>query len=467
MAATQEPQVQPTLVPTMGLGALVIFGIGDMLGSGIYALIGKAAGAMGNAIWLAFLTSMAAAVLTGLSYASLGSRYPRAAGAAYVTQRAFHWPFLSYLVGLAVAASGLTSFATQSRAFSGYLMGLLGQPAAGDERLIWPILAFIGLLTLVNLRGIKESTWLNLVCTTVEVSGLLIVIVAGLRYWGGVNYLETPPGVDGLGLSMVLSGGVLTFFSFIGFEDMINVVEEVKDPRRTFPRGVIFALAGATMLYLAVSISAVSAMPHALLAQSEEPLVDVVRHAAPGFPPVIFSFISLFAITNTALLNYIMGSRLLYGMAHQGLVPRWLGSVHPTRRTPHKAILTLMAIALGLALWQNVGNLAKATSVLLLSVFVVVNAALVILKRRPGEPPGAFEVPVLVPAGGIVICAALLLNRVLAAVSANERAPELTITALLLGGIAVLYAVVRPSNVTEETLAELADGIAEPGDAMP
>ncbi|NUQ01963.1 MAG: amino acid permease, partial [Armatimonadetes bacterium] len=322
---------RPTLARTMGLGALVIYGVGDMLGAGIYALIGKVAGAMGNAIWLAFVISMLAALLTGLSYASLGSRYPRAAGAAYVTQRAFGRPFLSYLVGLAVMASGLTSFGTQARSFSGYFGDLVaGVPAP------LLILAFIGLLTLVNFWGMRQSTWLNIVCTTVEVSGLLIIIAVGMRFWGAVNYLETPrpEGVPlPLGLPLVLHGAVLTFYSFVGFEDMINVVEEVKDPRRTFPKAVVLALLVVTVVYLAVSITAVSVVPYAELAASKAPLVEVVRRAAPGFPAWLFTAISLFAITNTALLNYIMGSRLLYGMSRQGLLPAFLGRVHPVRRT--------------------------------------------------------------------------------------------------------------------------------------
>jgi amino acid transporter len=426
----------------LGLAGLVAYGVGDMLGSGIYALIGKAAGTMGNAIWIAFLASMVAAVLTGLSYASLGSRYPRAAGAAYVTQRAFGLPLLSYVVGLTVTASGLTSMATQSRAFAGYFSGLVPGIAL-------PILVvgFLALLTLVNFWGMRESTWLNFLCTTVELSGLLVVVAVGVRFWGSVDYLETavpPDGVArGLSLQLVLSGAVLTFFSFVGFEDMINVIEEVKEPRRIFPRGLIISLIVVTLLYVAVSISAVSVVPHAELAASGQPLVDVVRRAAPRFPPALFSFVSLFAILNTALLNYIMGSRLLYGMARQGLVPRFLGVVHSSRRTPHRAILVLFVIAVALALATKIGNLARATSTLLLCVFLVVNGALLVLQRRPGEPR-RFEVPSFVPMLGIVVCAALL---------AHAKRGEVILAAIILAVIFILYAIMRPGAVVEESLA--------------
>lgn len=446
MNTKPEGKQDVALLPTMGLAALVIYGVGDMLGSGIYALIGKAAGVMGNAIWLGFLTSMAAALLTGLSYASLGSRYPRAAGAAYVTQRAFRRSFLSYVVGLAVVASGLTSFATQTRAFAGYFEGLLGVNVSPEVI----ILGFIAVLSFINFWGMREATWLNVVCTTIEVAGLVIVVLVGLRFWGGVNYLETPVSPTGaaaaLGIPLILQGAVLTFYSFVGFEDMINVVEEVKDPRRTFPRAVVLALIITTVIYIAVSVTAVSVLPHAELAASEQPLVDVVRRAAPWFPPAAFSFISLFAITNTALLNYIMGSRMVYGMARQGLVPKALGRVHPARRTPHVAVLALTVVVTVLAFVGDISSLARATSVLLLGVFIVVNGALIVLKMRPSEPQGTLEVPAVVPLGGILVCAALL---------SHATGEALRIAVFLVLGIAALYLVMRPRSVMDEASADL------------
>ncbi|HET9954249.1 MAG TPA: APC family permease [Polyangiaceae bacterium] len=442
-STTPESQSQPALARTMGLWALVIYGVGDMLGSGIYALIGKAAGLMGNAVWLAFVVSMIAALFTGLSYASLGSRYPRAAGAAYVAHRAFGFPLLTYVLGLSVVASGLTSFATQSRAFAGYFLGLTGW---GPSATVLVALGFIAVLTFVNFWGMRESTALNVVCTTVEASGLLIVLLAGLRYWGSVDYLETPiqpNGMSGLSVGLVLQGGVLTFFSFVGFEDMINVAEEVKNPRKNFPLAVVIALAFTTVIYIGISITAVSVVPYAELGHSTQPLVDVVRKAAPGFPPRAFSFIALFAIVNTGLLNYIMGSRLVYGLARQGFVPSFLGRIHRQRRTPHFAILTLMCIVTLLALSGGVAELASATSVLLLTAFIIVNGSLIALKRRKDEPPGAFEIPSFIPALGIVACAAMLLN---------AKGKSVLMAGLLLAVILVLYLVLRPKVVGEPEL---------------
>lgn len=435
----------PTLLRFMGIWNLALYGVGDMLGSGIYGLVGRAAGQLGNAIWVAFVTAMLAAMLTGLSYACLGSRYPRAGGAAYVTHRAFKIPFLSYAIGLAVMASGLTSMATASRVFSGYFQSMFSFHLPIEL----VIVGFILSLTLINFWGIRESMWLNIVCTIIEVGGLVIVVVVGMRHWGSVNYLETPMksnGISGLTLPLVLQGAVLTFYSFVGFEDMLNVSEEVKNPEKTFPIAVILALVLTTVLYIAISITAVSVVPYQELATSKRPLVDVVVRAAPGFPPILFTIISMFAVTNTALLNYIMGSRLVYGMARQGLLPAALAKIHQSRHTPHLAIFTLMALVLTLALSGDISVLAKATSVLLLLSFIFVNCALIVLKGKPEEKRGYFEVPKIVPAVGMVICALLLIN---------AKFDEMKIAVFILLTIGGLYFTVRPKNLSDEKLQSM------------
>jgi amino acid transporter len=420
-----------------------------MVGSGIYATVGKAAGMLGNAVWLAFLVSMAAALVTGLSYACIASRYPRAAGAAFVTHHAFGLAFLSYLVGLTVTASGLTSMATQTNAFADNLQAMVGGP--------WLLLAllFLGAMTLVNLWGIRESMWTNLVCTAVEVGGLIFIIAVGARFWGSIDYLATPRAtfdqqgqlIDrGLSVSMLLGGAVLTFFSFVGFEDMLNVAEEVHQPRRTMPWGIVIALAIVTLLYIGVSVTAVSVVDYRQFAQPGAPLSKIANRAAPWLPARTFDFITLFAVANSMLINYIMGSRLLYGMARQGLLPSLLGRIHAHRRTPHVAILVLFALIVILALSGNVQDLASATALLLLFSFAVVNAALVVLKLRPGEPRGNFEVPIFVPAIGVIINLTLILAR-LTEGGANPRAPY--IAGWILAGISVLYFIIRPPAISE------------------
>jgi APA family basic amino acid/polyamine antiporter len=429
-----------TLARHMGLFSLVVYGVGDMVGAGIYGTIGVAAGVLGNAVWLSFVISMIAALLTGLSYASLGSRYPKAGGAAYITQRAYGLPFLSYVVGLAVAASALTSMAAGAHVFAQTLSGsFLKIPPT------WIIVAFLVLLAAINLAGIRESMWANLVCTLVEVGGLIFVIAVGARYWGDVDYLQAPEGGT-LSATMLLSGAVLTFYAFIGFEDMLNVSEEVKNPERNIPLGIVCAVGIATLLYIAISITAVSVVEPRLLADPARgaALAQITAKAAPWLPAWIYNAITLFAVANTVLLNYVMGSRLLYGMAKQGLIPAFLGKVHGKTRTPHFAIGILGAIVLGLAFAGNIKELASATSLLLLTCFCLVNGALLVLKHRQDEPPGQWEVPAFVPALGVLVCAGLIAAR-LFTVKTETRAP--LIACAILAGISALYFVLKPKTI--------------------
>jgi amino acid transporter len=456
-----------TLARNMGLFALVVYGVGDMVGSGIYATIGQSAGKLGNAVWLAFLASMVAALLTGLSYASISSRYPRAAGAAYVTSRAFRRPFLAYLVGLAVTASGMTSMATSSNAFADAFRKLL-DPQDRFGWLPWVLLVgFLAAITFLNFWGIRESLWGNLLCTTVEVGGLLLIIVLGMKYWGSVDYLELPPAAPAAGdggllrlPSLVLAGAVLTFFSFVGFEDMLNVSEEVRNPTRTMPMGILIALLITAGIYMCVSLTAVAVVPYARLAAAPAPFEPISQAVAPWLPENTYTLVTMFAVANTALINYIMGSRLLYGMSRHGLVPAPLSKVHPTRRTPYVAIFIVGGIVLLLALLGRVqvGEgaarvspvkvLADSTALLLLGCFATVNAALIVLQRRPAEPKGRFEVPSVVPALGVVVCLALVVSRLLGRNAQGHhewRAPAIAGGLGLL--ISVLYLVMRPKEV--------------------
>jgi amino acid transporter len=425
---------EPTLHRSIGPTQMALYGLGSMLGAGVYGLMGKAAGQVGNAVWLAFVVALIAAMLTALSYASLGSRYPRAAGAAYVTQRAYGFPLLSFMVGLALVCSGLTSIATQSRVFAANLLelvGLDGMPVA------WLALGFLLVMTGIVFRGIRESMWVNVLCTIVEAAGLILVVVVGISYWGSVDYLETPvvPGDDHAVL-IVMQGAVLAFFAFIGFEDMYNVAEEVREPQRTIPFGLITAMVAAAILYIAVAITAVSVVPWQELAAAPGPITEVVSRAAPIIPPILFTGITLFAVANTGLVNFVTASRLIYGMGQQGLLPSVFGRVHHGRRTPHVAILVLFLILVPLALSGTIAELASATVLLLLAVFTIVNGSLFVLKGRKSEQPGRFEIPRFVPALGAIVCLVLIVVRVS---TGDWRAPAIA-GGLLLGCFAIYVA---------------------------
>jgi hypothetical protein len=282
---------------------MALYGLGSMLGAGIYGLIGKAAGQAGNAVWLAFVVALVAALLTALSYASLGSRHPRAAGAAYVTERAYGISLLSFMVGIALVCSGLTSIATQSQVFAANIAALFGLEGIP---LSWLALGFLLILTGLVFRGIRESMWVNVLCTLVEAGGLVLVIVVGASYWGSVDYFATPADVGGDHAALlIMQASILAFFAFIGFEDMINVAEETRDPERTVPLGLILAMAGAALLYIAVAVTAVSVVPWTELAEAPGPITAVMERAAPSIPPVVFTAITLFAVANTALVNYV------------------------------------------------------------------------------------------------------------------------------------------------------------------
>ncbi len=389
----------------VGLVALTLYGIGDILGSGIYGLVGKAAAQMGNFVWLAFLASFFVAMTTGLTYAALSSRYPKAAGSSWIVWKAFRSPILAFVIGLATLCSGLTSMATASRVFSGYFSSMV--PVVSQNLAIF---LFIAMVVYVVHLGIKHSLMLNAVFTLVEVTGLVLVIIAGLPYLGTVDLLDVSSIPSGqLSVGLVLSGAVLTFYSFVGFEDMINVGEEVKDAERTMPIALVLALVVASFVYIMVSVVAVSVLSPAQLGESKQPLVDVIHAAWPWFPPQLFSVIAMFAVANTALLNFIMGSRLLYGLGKLGLAPQALAKVHQARKTPTVSILFLGALLLILAYIGEITTLARSTSIFILLVFLAMNVSLIYFQREE-KIRKRWTVPMVIPIAASLGAIGMLLN---------------------------------------------------------
>jgi basic amino acid/polyamine antiporter, APA family len=425
----------------ISLIALTLYGVGDILGAGIYGLVGKAAGQMGNGLWLAFVASFFVAMLTGLSYAALSSRYQRAAGSSFVVLKAFRSGFIAFVVGLAALFAGLTSMAAASRIFGGYLHGLIPQvpPAAGA-------VLFLSLLGLILWKGIRESIFVNSVLTVTEALGLLLVIGLGASFLGSVDYFDfSTPQNPNFELPLLLSTSVLVFYSFVGFEDVINMGEEVKDAERTVPRALVLALLVASTIYLGVALVAVSVVPAGELALSTQPLVEVVRRAAPWFPSQAFSMVSLLAVSNTALLNFLMGSRLIYGLAKLNILPATLGHVNPKTKTPSRAIGIVFLLAVGLALSGEVGTLARATSLLLLLVFVAMNLSLLKIKFSKVGPRPHFDVPAFVPALGVVGCVLLLFS---------GKASEWTLAGIMIVIILALYAIMRPKQAAIEKMVD-------------
>lgn len=414
--ATAQPAasaaIQPELKRVMGPWLLLLFIVGDILGTGIYALTGQVANQVGGAVWVPFLVAFLVALMTAFSYLELVTKYPRAAGAALYTHRAFGIHFLTFIVAFAVMCSGITSAATASRAFAANFARVLDLDIAGGMTVTILALAFMLLVAAVNFRGVGESVKLNVVLTCVELSGLLIVITIGMLAIGAGKGdvsrafdFSTAAGTNFFW--PVIAATTLAFFAMVGFEDSVNMAEETKDPTRIFPKILLAGLFITGTIYVLVSISAVTLVPPKELGEGETPLLKVVQTGAPGFPIAIFGFITMFAVANSALINMLMASRLVYGMSREHVLPGIFGKVHPARRTPYIAIAftTLLAIAL-IAIVGEIPALGGTTALLLLCVFTVVNIAVLVL-RKDKVAHSHFRTPTIVAALGAACCAFL------------------------------------------------------------
>jgi amino acid transporter len=415
LAASGEPRDATEsdlgLRRVMGPGLLLLFIVGDILGTGIYALTGQVAKEVGGVAWLPFVVAFGVALMTAFSYLELVTKYPRAAGAALYAHKAFGIHFVTFIVAFAVMCSGITSASTASRAFAANLSTSfhLGYQGAGITLLA---LLFMALVAAVNLRGVGESVKVNVVLTVVELTGLLIVILVGL--WaigagqGDVSRALTfePAGDRGVFWS-VMTATTLAFFAMVGFEDSVNMAEETKDPSKIFPKVLLTGLLITVVIYVLVSISAVTLVSPAELGQGEAPLLKVVAAGAPGFPLWVFGVITMFAVANSALINMLMASRLVYGMSREGVLPRVLGRVHAGRRTPYLAIVFTSLLAFGLITFVGtVPALGGTTALLLLVVFAVVNVAVLVLRKDKVDHEH-FRTPTSVAVMGAFSCAFL------------------------------------------------------------
>ena len=408
---------QTELKRVMGPKLLLLFIVGDILGTGVYALTGDVANEVGGAAWAPFLVAFAIAMVTAFSYLELVTKYPRAAGAALYTHKAFGIHFLTFLVCFTVMCSGITSASTASRAFSANMLAGFGVDEPGTTLVMLVALAFMAVVAAVNLRGVSESVKANIVLTLVELSGLLLVILVG--FWalteGKTDFSRTMlfenPG-DKSAFLAVTAATSLAFFAMVGFEDSVNMAEETHDPVKNFPKMMITGIGLTGLIYILVALFAVAIVPVGELGESDTPLILVVERAAPGVPiDDLFPFISMFAVANSALINMLMASRLLYGMARQEVLPPFLGRVGSGRQTPWVSILFTTAIAFGLiylvttqAEGQVIPALGGTTALLLLGVFTIVNISVLVLRKDRLERRH-FVAPTVLPVIGALACA--------------------------------------------------------------
>jgi APA family basic amino acid/polyamine antiporter len=420
-----------SLKRVIGRRMLLFFIIGDILGAGIYVLVGRVAGHVGGMLWLPFLLAFVLAVLTAAAYSELAGKYSQAAGAALYVSKAFKIPFVTFIVAFAVMMSGVTSAGVSAQAFGGrYLAEFVTLPV------IVGALIFLGLVTLVNFVGISESVKVNVTLTVIEGSGLLVIIAIGIYALltgegDPARALEFSPRA-GAFLS-VLQGTALAFYALLGFEDSVNLAEEAKDPARDFPYALFGGIVVAAVIYMAVAFTAAMLVDTQTLTNSSGPLLEVVKVAGLPFPPKLFALIALFAVANTALMNMIMASRLVYGMACQRVVPSMFANVHPTRGTPWVAILFTTAIAAVLVATGDIGGLAETTVLLLLCVFALVNVSVLVL-RRDRVDHEHFRAPTWMPVLGALVCLILALP-----ITGRDTAVYVRVSVLIAIGVVLWF----------------------------
>lgn len=389
---------------SLSLPLLTFYGLGTILGAGIYVLVGKVAAPAGPYVPIAFLVAALLALFTALSYAELAARYPKSGGAAVYVQAAFHRQWLSLFVGFLMILTGMVSAATLVNGFVGYLHVLVEVPA-------WLVIAVLvlGLGTLAA-WGIAESVAAAALITVIELGGLIFILFVTGNHLADLpaRYAEFVPPADLHIWNGIILGAFLAFYAFIGFEDMVTVAEETKEPMRNVPLAILLALTIATLLYVLVALAAVLALPVDELARTEAPFALLYTQAT-GQPPTVITIISLFAVVNGALIQNIMASRILYGMSREGWLHESLGRVHPVRRTPLLATALVTLATLVLALWLPLVTLAKATSFITLVAFSLINLALLRIKHRNPQPAGMRIYPVWIPWAGFLSSFAFLL----------------------------------------------------------
>jgi APA family basic amino acid/polyamine antiporter len=368
----------------LGLFEGVVYGVGLILGAGIYAILGEATGVTGGSVVFAFLLAAVVAALTGLSYAELASLYPRAEGDYIYVREAFSNDLLSDLTAFGRLFMGVTSSAAVALAFAGYFSAFVDVP-----QLLLAVALVVGTVA-VNYWGIDLSVRLNVLFTAIEVAGLLIVVWLGLGSWGEARVFQTTAGPAG-----VLEASFLIFFAYLGFGSIVNVSEETEDASTTIPRAIVLSIGITTLLYVLVALSAVALVDWRVLGASASPLSEV---ALAGWGPLgatVVGAIALFSTTNTVLILQVSTSRLLYGVskAEYRVFPELFSRVHPAHETPHYAVVLVGAGTIPFVFLGDVGQVAGLANLVLLVVFVLVNAALLRLRyARPGADRG-FRAP--------------------------------------------------------------------------
>ena len=369
----------------MGLFHLTMYGVGLILGAGIYVLIGEAAGFAGNSMWISFLLGTVVAIFAGLSYAELSALYPKAAAEYTFVKNAFKNHFFGFIIGWLTAITSIIVAATVALGFGGYLTQFIDLPITIGAILL------IGILSIVNFIGIKESAWANTIFALITAAGLVLIIFLGftIEPVESVDYFETPNGTTGIILAFVL-----IFFAFIGFEDMANVAEEVKRPRKTIPKAIILSVVITGAIYILVSLSVVRILNWEELAASSAPLADVAHSVLGINGSVTLSLIALFATASTVLITLVAGARILYGMAKSNSLPQILGRIHPKTKTPWIAVIVILITSVGFSFVGDIVIIANIVVFAVVITFAAINLAVIVLRYTEPTLERPFKVPI-------------------------------------------------------------------------
>ena len=393
------------LVRSLSLTHAVLYGLGVTIGAGIYVLVGVMAGRSGMHAPLAFLIAAIPMGLSAASFAELGTRMPVSASEAAYIQAAFNRKWLSLAVGLLVVATATISAATIASGSAGYIASFLALPD------FWIIAGVVLAMGAVSCLATTQSVTVAGVMTLIEVGGLALIIGAGVSM--GSATIERLPDLipaagDAVAWISVLGSSLVAVFAFLGFEHLVNISEEMKEPTRTLPRALFLTLGITAVLYFLVVWIAVVAVPPAELAASPAPLALVFGRLT-GAPLVTMSAIAIVATLNGVVVHMIMIARVLYGMAQQGLLPRKLATVSPVTGTPLSTTGIAVAAILMLALGLSLGGLADLAARGTLVIFAIINLALISIKRaKAAVPAGVFACPFWVPCAGLTSTVALL-----------------------------------------------------------
>ena len=392
---------------SLSLPLVTFYGIGTILGAGIYVLVGKVAGFAGMFTPVAFLLASFVAALSAFSYAELSARFPKSAGEAVYVQEGLGWRKLSIIVGVTIVFAGIISVATLVHGFVGYFQVFIDTPV------VVVIISLTLLMGLVVAWGINESVIIASLMTLLEIAGLVLIIWVARESFSllPARWPEMVPPLELAAWGGIVAGSFIAFYAFIGFEDIVNVAEEVRNPHRNLPRAIVIALVVTSLFYFTVAVVSILSLAPAELARTDAPLAELYQ-SVTGRQPVVITIISLVSVLNGALIQIIMASRVLYGMSRQGWLPPRLGQVNAVTRTPLLATGIVTGLVLLFALWLPLVSLAKLTSFIILIVFALINLSLWQIKIRAPQPEDIRTVPLWVPIVGFFFSSAFVLYQI-------------------------------------------------------